>query len=174
MTVLKLHFPTEIINVEGFEDILAFINKNLGIENQFNNRSSWMRHIIRTYAILSNSNRRRWESNGVITVDGKPAKRPDIKLWIPDPNISGSIGDLDDGFNGELIELNIGDLQYSYLKRAVEWENTYLREIVKSNRIYHNVATLAQNIVLNRLLALWSQVDEERMKLEELEFRDEE
>ena len=161
-----------MVDNEGFEDVLTFINKNRDDENQFTSRSAWMRHIVRTYAILSNNNRRRWESNGTLIVDGRVTKKPDLKLWIPTPHVPGTVGDLDDGLSGELVGLSIGDLQYSYLKRAVVWENTFQKEISRTSTIYHNVAILAQNIVLNQLLVLWSQVDEEKMNLEESKLED--
>jgi hypothetical protein len=163
MPVLKLHFPSEMVDHENFEDVLTFTNKNIqGDGDTFKSRTSWMRNVLRTYAILSNNNRRRWESNKTMVIEGKSKKMPDLKIWK-----GSTSGDLEDGFDGELIGLNIGDLQYKYLQRAVEWENTFQTEINRSDRVFANVAELSQNIILNQLLTVWSQVDEEKMRLEE-------
>jgi hypothetical protein len=163
-----------MVEHDKFEDVLAFLNKNIQEpENQFKSRSSWMRHILRTYAILSDNNRRRWENNKTIPMGDRNVSMPDLKIWTPTADIPGTIGDTEDGLDGELVGLPIGDLQYEYLKRAVEWENTLQIEVLKTGSIRPNVAILAQSIIFNQLLPLWAQVTEQKMRLEEAELPEE-
>lgn len=162
MPVLKLHFPEDLASTENVEDLLLQVNKDPAAN--FKSRDEWMRTLLRNYAVASMNSLRRWETTRyLITLTGQ-AHVPTLKFW------EGDVEALDDGEEGMLLSITIGKLQYDYLKTCVAWENTYQREILKSNVEYKDVAALARNTILNALLQAQAQVDEERLKEEEREI----
>ena len=171
MPTLKLHLPEELLTKENKEDLLTFINKNIREEGKkFKDFSSFLRGIIRGFAVGSRQTFTQWKSTGrIILPDGKFLVNPDLKLWQGD-----GVEELDDGLLGKLYPLTIGGLQYKYLQKAVAWENTYQREVLKSGVEHKNVAVLTQTLVLQQLLELQAQIDEEKLKLEEEEILKEE
>jgi len=169
MPVLKLHFPKELVDPENFEDLLLEVNKEIPEEgNKFKSREDWMRSLLRNYAVASINSYQRWVATKYLPTTTRPIQVPELDLWEGDPE------GLDDGNEGELVSLTIGELQYKYLKTATMWENTYQREIVKSVIEHKNVACLARFILLNSLLQVQAKVDEEKLKEEEQEILKEE
>lgn len=167
MPTLKLHLPEELLTTENKEDLLTFINKNIGEEGKkFKDFSSYLRGIIRGYAVGSRQTFTQWKSTGRIMLPGNQMLvNPDLKLWQ-----GAGVGGLDDGLEGKPFPLTIGGLQYEYLKNAVAWENTYQREVLKSGVEHKNVAVLTQSLVLQQLLELQAKIDDEKLKLEEEEL----
>ena len=164
MPTLKLHLPEELLTEENKEDLLTFINKTIPEQDKrFKDFSSYLRGIIRGFAVGSRQTFTQWKSTGrIILPDQTMMVNPDLKLWQGD-----GVEGLDDGMLGKVYPLTIGGLQYEYLKKAVAWENTYQREVLKSGIEHKNVAELSQTLVLQQLLMLQAQIEEEKLKLEE-------
>lgn len=168
MPVLKLHFPREYVDKESFEDILLQINKQMGDQGKFKRRDDWMRSLLRNYAVNSISSLNRWETTKLIpTAAGGAISLPNLNLW------KGDVDGLEDGAEGESVNLLVGKLQYEYFKRVVAWENTYQREIQKSDIEHKNVAALARFVILHAMLAVQAKVDEERLLEEEKVLQEE-
>lgn len=162
MPVLKLHFPEVLASTENVEDILLQVNKDPAAN--FKSRDEWMRALIRNYVVASMNSLRRWETTRYLPTLTGQTHVPTLKFW------EGDVEALDDGEEGMLISITIGKLQYDYLKTCVAWENTYQREVIKSNVEYKDVAALAHTTILNALLQIQAKVDEERLKEEEREI----
>jgi hypothetical protein len=164
MPTLKLHLPEELLTDENKEDLLAFINKNIEEKDkQFKDLTSWIRALLRDYATGAMQTYRQWKSTGTVgTPDRKTVSLSSIKLWQGD-----GVDVLEDGLEGKEYPLTIGGLQYDYLKNAVAWENTYQREVLKSELEHKNVARLAQYLVVSSLLQLQRVIDTEKMSIEE-------
>ena len=166
--ILRLHFPEEIINPENVEDILTLINE--GVEPKTDKHKSiisWMRSVLRNYALAMKSHRERWISTKELTIDGKRKSYPELNLWEGE-----NIDKLDDDKGGVLVKLPVGNLQYSWLKLGVIWENTIQQEVNKTDILYNNVAELAYRIIFNALMVIQTRIDSEKLKLEEEEFED--
>jgi len=167
MPVLKLHIPEDLISSENIEDLLLQINKDPKAD--FKSRDELMRALIRNYTLSSLNSLRRWETTRYIpSLTGQPIHVPTLDFW------EGDVEGLEDGEEGGLISIPIGTLQYGYLKTVVKWENTYQREILKSNMEHKSVAALARHVILDTLLQAQIKVDEEKMKEEEREILEEE
>ena len=167
MPTLKLHLPEELLTEENKEDLLTFINKNIPEqEKKFKDFSSYLRSIIRGFAVGSRQTFTQWKSTWrIILPDQTMTVIPNLKLWQGD-----GVEGLDDGLKGKLYPLTIGGLQYKYLQNAVAWENTYQREVLKSGIEHKNVAVLTQTLVLQQLLMLQGRIEEEKLRLEEEEL----
>lgn len=153
---------------ESFEDFLLQVNKQAGGQINFKNLNDWMKSLLRNYAINSITSLNRWETTKLIpTAAGGAISVPDLKFW------KGDADGLEDGAEGEQVNLMVGKLQYEYLKRAVAWENTYQHEILKSEIEHKNVAALARFIILHAMLAVQAKIDEERLLEEEKALQDE-
>lgn len=168
MPVLKLHFPEDLVSRENFEDILINVNKNREKKDQFKNRKTWMRDVLRNYSVASDANYRRWKSTKTINTGAGTRHLPDLKLWEGD-----DLDELDDGFEGTLFELEVGKLQFKYLIKSVVWENTWQREIIRSGIELSNVAQLCQSRILEAIIQLNQVILMERMKEEEADIKDE-
>jgi len=164
MPTLKLHLPEELLTEENKEDLLQFVNKEISEKDkQFKDLTSWMRAVLRDYAAGAMQTFRHWKSTGTVgTPDRKTITLAKDRLWQGD-----GIDVLEDGLEGKEYPLTIGGLQYEYLKTAVAWENTYQREVFKSELEHKNVARLAQYLITSTLLQLQRGIDEEKMSVEE-------
>lgn len=159
---MKLHFPREYVDKESFEDFLIQVNKQSGGQGNFRNLDDWMRSLLRNYALNSVSSLNRWETTKLIpTATGGAIRVPELTFW------KGDAEGLEDGAEGEPVNLMVGKLQYEYLKRAVAWENTYQKEIQKSEIEHRNVAALARFVILHAMLAVQVKVEEEKLIEEE-------
>lgn len=154
------------MSLENVEDLLLQINKDP--EANFKSRDEWMRTLLRNYTVASINSLRRWETTRYITTLKGQVHLPTLKLW------EGDVEGLDDGEEGALVGITIGKLQYDLLQTVTRWENTYQREIVKSDIEHGCVAALARSIILTSLFQAQAKVDEERLKEEEREILKEE
>ena len=171
MVVLKLHFPEEMVNFEAFDDVLGVLNRGIKDEaDQFKSRTAWMRGVLRRTATGYNQSRRMWESTREVSLaDGTRIRVPSL----PFESATKLEGD-DDGCEGELIGLPIGDLQFKYLVGATQWENAMIEHLGLPRPKHTDTAAFCRNILLLQLLGIWSIIDDEQMKLEESELGDEE
>ena len=164
MPTLKLHLPEELLTEENKEDLLQFINKEITEkEKQFKDLASWIRAVLRDYAVGATQSYRQWKSTGNVgTPDRKVIKLDKAMLWQGD-----GIEELEDGADGKPFPVTIGGLQFEYLKQAVAWENTYQRVVFKSGLEHKNIAALARHLILASILQLQREIDEEKLKLED-------
>jgi len=168
MPVLTLHFPKELMDEEFLEDLLLHVNKKAEDQARFKRRDDWMRAVLRGYLVNSLDSLSRWKATKILpTVTGGMISVPILTFWEGDPD------GLDDGAEGERVNLLVGNLQYTLFKKAVAWENTYQREILKSVVEHKNVAALARFIIINAMLTVQTKIDEERLLEEEKALQEE-
>jgi len=169
MPTLILHLPEELVNEESFEDILMQINRDVGGPPKFKSRAEYLAAALRAYAIGSITSLREWEARRYVkTPTGQMVSAPELTFWQGNPD-----GTNDDA-EGVEVKVPIGKLQYDYLRRAVAWENTYQREIAKTELSFKNVAELARFVLVSSLLEVQAKLDEQRMIEEEREAQKEE
>jgi len=169
MPTLILHLPGDLVEKENFEDILMQVNRDVGDPQKFKSRADYLSAVLRTYAITSLTSLRDWESNRVVrSPQGKMIRVPELKFWEGNPDGTN------DGQEGAEVKVPVGKLQYDYLRRAVAWENTYQREIAKTEFEFKNVAELSRFVLISALLQAQAKLDEQRMIEEEREAQAEE
>ena len=167
MPILKLHFPLEMVNFEVFEDILGVVNKPIRNEaDQFKSRTAWMRGTLRKLAAAYNRSRRQWQSTQSLMLGDGTRKTVAV---LPFEAIADLECD-DDGLEGELIGLPIGELQFKYLVLATQWENALNKYLGGEAPQFPSVALFCRHLLLSQLLNVGVIIDEEKMKLEDADL----
>lgn len=156
-----------MVNFEAFEDILGVVNKNIRNEaDQFKSRTAWMRGTLRKMAAAYNRSRRHWQSTQEVILGDGTRKKVAV---LPFEAIEDLECD-DDGFEGELIGLPIGELQFKYLVQATQWENALNKYLGGETTLFPSVAGLSRHLLLGQLLSVGAIIDEEKMKLEDADL----
>jgi len=169
MPTLILHLPEELVDPENFEDLLMLVNRDIGEAQRFKTRAEYLSAVLRGYTVSSMTTLRDWETNRhVRTPAGQTIRVPELVFWQGNPDGTN------DGQEGAEIKVPIGKLQHDYLRRTVAWENTYQREIAKTEIEFKNVAALARFVLVSALLQAQAKLDEQRMIEEEREAKEEE